>query len=347
MTPLLSVIVISHNQREKLRRCLDSILDMQLPFAHEIIVSDDRSQDGTCEMLESSYSDKVIITHCNSDECNPAMTSERAGYNRINGLKIAKGKYIIHVDGDDFFIPGDTFKCMTDALELHPECNLCVQNYRVLLDGNRIEDSSYGCEPSLFVGNPIISAYDFVRMFPYIHNTACCGRRSALRNVDELTGCTYDDIDITYQYVGKGNVALIDRSDYIYVRYNSDTASHFSAIDQRIQWASSLYMVKIAPQLTGALLKYNLNQIYEVACLGRQKVIVSENTIRYLSKFDISLLKCFDNKYSVCKMGRINAVWGWIILIKYFKLEKTFVYRILYRLAITGYIDQQVSFDRK
>lgn len=345
MKPLLSVIVISHNQREKLRRCLDSILAMQLPFAHEIIVSDDRSQDGTCEMLESIYSDKIIITHCNSDECNPAMTSERAGYNRIYGLKIANGKYIIHVDGDDFFIPGDTFKCMIDVLEHHPECNLCIQNYRVLMEGNRIEDSACGCSPNLFAGNPIISAYDFVRMFPYIHNSACCARRSALRNVEALTGCTYDDIDITYQYIGKGNVALIDRSDYVYVRYNNETASHFPIIDQRIQWASSLFMVKIAPQLTGVLLKYNLNQIYEIACLGRQKVIVSEKSIRYLSKFNISLLKCFDNKYGICEMWRINAIWGWIRLIKYFKLEKTFMYRILYRLAIAGDIDKQVCFD--
>ena len=328
-----------------MRRCLDSILAMQLPFAHEIIVSDDCSQDGTCEMLETTYAGKVVITHCDSDECNPAMTSERAGYNRINGLKKAKGKYIIHVDGDDFYTSNDIFKCLVDVLESHPECNLCFQNYKIMIDGNPVEDSSYGCNPDLFVGNPIVSACEFVRMFPYIHNSACCARKSALPNIDALTGYTYDDIDITYQYIDNGDVALIDRSDFIYVRYNSVTASHFSKIDQCIQWASSLYLVKIAPQLTGALLKSNLNQIYEVVCLGRNKVIVSEDTMRYLSKFDISLLKCFNNRYGLCEIWRINAIWGWIKLIKYFKWKKKFAFRVLYRLAIAWCIDKQVCLE--
>ena len=47
---ILSIIVISHEQREELRRCLDSILAMNLSFPYEIIVSDDRSTDGSYEL---------------------------------------------------------------------------------------------------------------------------------------------------------------------------------------------------------------------------------------------------------------------------------------------------------
>ena len=59
MNPLLSIIIISHEQREELRRCLDSILAMQLPFLHEIIVSDDRSTDGTRGMLKEYSNERV------------------------------------------------------------------------------------------------------------------------------------------------------------------------------------------------------------------------------------------------------------------------------------------------
>lgn len=345
MSPLLSVIVISHEQREYLRRCLDSIMAMQMPFPHEIIVSDDRSADGTREMLEREYADKVITTYCNSDDCNPAMTSERAGYNRINGLKIARGKYVIHADGDDFFTSSDVFKNMVEVLESHPECNLCFQNYKVLDEGKSLVNASLGCDRNLFAGDPIISAEDFVREFPYIHNSACCARRSALKSIDALTGATYDDVDITYQYIGCQDVALLDRSDFVHVRYQAETASRFAMVDQQIQWALALYMINIAPQLTGVLLKYNLDQIYEVACLGRDKVILSDQTLRYLSKFKIALLNSFDNKYGMSSRLRINMVWGWIKLIKHFRWGTPIVYRILYRLSISWHIGEQVCFD--
>lgn len=342
--PILSIIIISHNQRELLRRCLDSILVMRMPFAYEIIVSDDRSQDGTIEMLHNDYKKLVRLTQCNSDECNPPMTSVRAGYNRINGLMKARGKYIIHVDGDDFYTSNDIFHVMVEALETHPQCNICVQNYRVLNDGTRIEDSSFGCNPNLFIGNPVISAEDFVQRFPYIHNSACCVRKAALQDVNVLTGYTYDDVDITYQYIGKGKVILLNRSNFIHVRYNYDTASHFGKIDQRIQWASSLYLVDIAPQLTGALLKSNLNQIYEVARLGIKNVKVSQNTINLLSHYDISILKGFDNKFGVLACARFYSIYLWIRLIKFFHLERAVAYRILYRLSIRWTIKEYVQF---
>ena len=50
---ILSVIIISHEQREQLRRCVDSVLEMHLPFAFELILSDDRSKDGTYELAQA------------------------------------------------------------------------------------------------------------------------------------------------------------------------------------------------------------------------------------------------------------------------------------------------------
>ena len=47
---ILSIIVISHNQKEKLKRCLKSILSQSLPFEFEIIISDDNSNDGSWEV---------------------------------------------------------------------------------------------------------------------------------------------------------------------------------------------------------------------------------------------------------------------------------------------------------
>lgn len=32
--PLLSIIIISHNQRSELKRCVDSVLAQNIPFGH-------------------------------------------------------------------------------------------------------------------------------------------------------------------------------------------------------------------------------------------------------------------------------------------------------------------------
>jgi len=50
----LSVIVASHNRRELLRRCLESLSrQTQDPASFEVIVADDGSSDGTAEMAEA------------------------------------------------------------------------------------------------------------------------------------------------------------------------------------------------------------------------------------------------------------------------------------------------------
>ena len=49
LNPVLSILLITHNQRELLQRCLDSVLAQELRVPFEIIVSDDRSTDGTRE----------------------------------------------------------------------------------------------------------------------------------------------------------------------------------------------------------------------------------------------------------------------------------------------------------
>ena len=52
--PELSVIVASHNRRELLRRCLESLSrQTQDPATFEVIVADDGSSDGTADMAEA------------------------------------------------------------------------------------------------------------------------------------------------------------------------------------------------------------------------------------------------------------------------------------------------------
>ena len=47
MDPEISILIITHNQRRLLERCLDSVLNQIIDVPYEIIISDDGDDDGT------------------------------------------------------------------------------------------------------------------------------------------------------------------------------------------------------------------------------------------------------------------------------------------------------------
>ena len=50
----LSVVIATHNRRERLRRCLDALAaQSQDPADFEVLVADDGSSDGSAEMVEA------------------------------------------------------------------------------------------------------------------------------------------------------------------------------------------------------------------------------------------------------------------------------------------------------
>ena len=249
---ILSIIVICHEQREELRRCLDSILAMQMPFAYEIIVSDDRSTDGTREMLEKEYADKVIVTYCNSDEGNCANNSQRSGYNRCNAYPLAKGKYIAHVDADDYFIEdANVYVKQVAALEAHPDCALAMSNC-LIMHGNDFSKAYPWPFPRAMKEGEIITAEQFL-IDDYFRLNQCFMQR---RNPDvdpvALYGNRYVDAVITYHHLQFGDVIFVDACDYVYVKNEGSvtvTLGHQS-YDYKVLWCLRLYIPILIPSLT-------------------------------------------------------------------------------------------------
>lgn len=93
----VSVIVPVYNAAGYLSQCLNSILHQTL-ISIEVICVDDGSTDNSLEILKK-YQEKdsrlVVRTQKN----------QFAGIARNNGMKIARGKYLIFWDADDFFAP--------------------------------------------------------------------------------------------------------------------------------------------------------------------------------------------------------------------------------------------------
>lgn len=121
--PLVSVAIISYNNREFLNDCLQSIIKQDYPNL-EIIVGDDASTDGSLELLEkfeSEHSNIKIIKHSR----NVGITSNS------NDVHFAcTGKYIAWMGGDDLMLPEKISK-QVDYMEKHSDCTMTYHNLEV------------------------------------------------------------------------------------------------------------------------------------------------------------------------------------------------------------------------
>ncbi|MDA3875882.1 MAG: glycosyltransferase family 2 protein, partial [Halothiobacillus sp.] len=122
--PLVNVAVITYNQKEFLRECIESIL-MQDYSNLEIVIADDGSTDGTQDMLreyEQKYPDKFVLKLA---EKNRGITANS------NAAHFAcTGKYIAWMGGDDLMLPQKISKQVA-YMEANPDCTICYHDLEV------------------------------------------------------------------------------------------------------------------------------------------------------------------------------------------------------------------------
>lgn len=115
--PKVSVCVITYNQERYITQCLQSLVDQKTDFDFEIIVGDDFSTDRTREIVlefERSYPG-IIRTRF-----QPANTG--GSRNNLEVHALARGRYVAHIDGDDYALPGK-LQAQADALDADDMCN--------------------------------------------------------------------------------------------------------------------------------------------------------------------------------------------------------------------------------
>ncbi|MBE7701497.1 glycosyltransferase [Oerskovia sp. Sa1BUA8] len=98
--PFLTIIVPMHNAQHKMGPCLDSLRDLDLEVAHEVIFVDDSSSDGTFERLleESSDIDQWRVLRTEENSGTPSV-------GRNMGIDAARGEWLFFLDGDDAIRP--------------------------------------------------------------------------------------------------------------------------------------------------------------------------------------------------------------------------------------------------
>lgn len=128
--PLVSISCITFNHVSFIRECLDGFLAQKTNFAFEIVVYDDKSTDGTSEILQK-YSEKFpeIFAVQIADE-NQYSKGVRGIAYRFNFPR-CRGKYIALCEGDDYWIDPLKLQKQVDFLENNHSYSACVHGAKV------------------------------------------------------------------------------------------------------------------------------------------------------------------------------------------------------------------------
>jgi len=113
---VLSIIVVSYNTREFISSCLNSIKKYLDGLTYEIIVVDNHSVDGSCQLIHENFPDLPLMEN-----------GENLGFARAvnKGYKKTSGKYLLILNPDIQILPGSIDK-MIHFLEEYPETGLLL-----------------------------------------------------------------------------------------------------------------------------------------------------------------------------------------------------------------------------
>jgi glycosyltransferase involved in cell wall biosynthesis len=126
--PLISIIIPVYNVDNYIRECLDSVLS-QTFTDYECILIDDGSQDN-CPAICDEYAEKdfrfIVIHKKNSGQSDA----------RNEGIKAAKGEYIVFLDADDLFADNKALENIWKISETTKTDIICNINVTIIRDKN-------------------------------------------------------------------------------------------------------------------------------------------------------------------------------------------------------------------
>lgn len=118
---VVSVIVITYNHSQYIRQCLDSILMQKTSFPFEVLVGDDCSTDDTQEILRE-YLDKypnIFRMELREENLGPTKNAYELFFK-------ARGKYLAHCEGDDYWTDENKLQLQFEIMEKMPGLSACT-----------------------------------------------------------------------------------------------------------------------------------------------------------------------------------------------------------------------------
>ena len=335
----LSVIVTSHNNDKQIERCLNSVLNQKLNFSYEIIISDDSSTDETIEIIKTycnKYPHLIRFFTINTDDYNPFIKSERSAVNKAYAYLKSSGKYVVYIDADDYLISNSIYNDQIIKLEKNLECSLCMQNMMRIKDGDSI-DKTWDWKNTDLKDSDIIDFRTYIEKQYCISNPAFMMRRDEKLNPFESynNGKLFNDEFITMHHLSLGNIIYIDRSDYMYVQYESSIDMSYILDDKIARYALlPIIYCLLFPKYAISFIKgyrYHLSSYLKKIDMNSLKL--TEGMVLFLKQFNGFLFSYLtQSKHTSFDKIRLKLLRLVIVIINKLNIENRYAYIIFQKM---------------
>lgn len=213
----VTVIIPVYNVEQYLEECLDSLLAQTIPQEEmEVLMINDGSPDGSlaiCERYAVQYENFKVLSQEN----------QGVSAARNNGIRNAKGKYLMYLDSDDTLSPG-TVKNVTDFFDKHYD-EVDVVTYPLVYRRENEQSSHWRYKYLKKTG-----IYDLGK-YPYICQTTmniCVKNRPNVILFDIKLAMTEDQTYINDNLVEKGMLGFVKEGCYLYLQHENSSSKLYS-----------------------------------------------------------------------------------------------------------------------
>lgn len=227
----ISVCIITYNKINFIEKALESVMTQKDIIDYEVVIGDNNSNDGTKEFLEDFFNKHKTCTTVIQNSENIGLTR-----NLINTMSYCKGKYIVILYGDDYFIDNLKLKKQFEFLEKSERfigATSCVEARKDF----DIERLNLICPSKKFIGKEInlenFLKGNFFAMLGLMFRNKIDGKY-AYDYFKELPKISYlvDDLQFCILLLLSGPVHVSPNPTTAYRIHTSPLANNFNTINE-------------------------------------------------------------------------------------------------------------------
>lgn len=259
---MVSVCVVTYNHARYIRDCLTSVLAQRDDVPLEILVGDDLSEDETGEIVvELAAIHPNVIRYFR----HPQRLGPVENYQFL--IREARGEYIAHLDGDDFWLPGK-LRRQLPLMESNPQQIAVYSNAVVVDDSGGLRGGFNGVVPESFDLGFLLRGGNFL----------CHGSlmyRAAARQCILEMQAPFIDYQIHIRLAALGDLAYVNHALVGYRVASATSMSILQSTRVRELYWQALTCVPPSPglerDLASAMAHFTMISCWDALAAGRPK----------------------------------------------------------------------------
>jgi O-antigen biosynthesis protein len=282
-TMTVSIVITTWNNREKLKLCLRSIERAAMDTHSEVIVVDNNSSDGTLEMIENEFSYVILID--NKENISAAQATNE-------GISVAKGKYIIHLDDDIEVTDDEWIHYLIKIAESDKTigivgCKLIYPSGKIQHAGAYIGPTKMGHYGEGAVDN---GEYDVIREVDYVCGAVFLMKRSLIKDIgmwdEDFFPVYVDETEFCLRAKARGYRVIYSPSPVV-IHHQGSVTNRSGSV--RLYLTRNLWKLRLIHFPMHWLLISFILEIPQEICIG----LLDKTTSKYISIY-LELLSDID-----------------------------------------------------